>query len=264
MGVSKVEYAGNTLIDLTNDNVSPDRVFEGDTFHGANGERKSGTFTLESEMAVQATVIDQIKMALQGKASGSGGSGGDDTLLQLLLGTLEEIDYDETITLNPYFIYNNAGIKRVRLKNATSIGDYNCRACNSLEVVDFPELTGQSGAYFCHQCSELVSVNIPKVTGLDNYAFQSASKLERLDLPAVQTIGNYCLRYTTALTTLILRYAGGVVTRGSSVLASSGIANKKGYVYVPAALIEDYKVASGWSSIAAQFRAIEDYPEICG
>jgi hypothetical protein len=37
-----------------------------------------------------------------------------------------------------------------------------------------------------------------------------------------------------------------------------------GYVYVPSALIETYKTATNWSTFAAQFRAIEDYPEICG
>ena len=37
-----------------------------------------------------------------------------------------------------------------------------------------------------------------------------------------------------------------------------------GYVYVPASLIETYKTATNWSAFANQFRAIEDYPEICG
>jgi hypothetical protein len=37
---------------------------------------------------------------------------------------------------------------------------------------------------------------------------------------------------------------------------------KDGYIYVPKALIEDYKVATNWSTFADQFRAIEDYPEM--
>jgi hypothetical protein len=37
-----------------------------------------------------------------------------------------------------------------------------------------------------------------------------------------------------------------------------------GYIYVPATLIDSYKSATNWSTYAAQFRAIEDYPEICG
>ena len=38
----------------------------------------------------------------------------------------------------------------------------------------------------------------------------------------------------------------------------------KGFIYVPKALLEDYKVATNWSVFADKFRAIEDYPEICG
>ena len=34
---------------------------------------------------------------------------------------------------------------------------------------------------------------------------------------------------------------------------------KDGYIYVPKALIEDYKVATNWATYADQFRAIEDY-----
>lgn len=34
---------------------------------------------------------------------------------------------------------------------------------------------------------------------------------------------------------------------------------KDGYIYVPRALVEDYKVATNWTTLASQFRAIEDY-----
>lgn len=37
----------------------------------------------------------------------------------------------------------------------------------------------------------------------------------------------------------------------------------EGYIYVPKALIEDYKTATNWSVFEDKFRAIEDYPEIC-
>lgn len=36
-----------------------------------------------------------------------------------------------------------------------------------------------------------------------------------------------------------------------------------GYIYVPKALVEEYKTATNWSVFADKFRAIEDYPEIC-
>lgn len=43
MGVSKVIYGGNTLIDLTNDTVSEDKLLKGTTAHDKSGEIITGT-----------------------------------------------------------------------------------------------------------------------------------------------------------------------------------------------------------------------------
>lgn len=43
MGINKVIYGGDTLVDLTGDNVQPENVEEGITFHDATGEQRSGT-----------------------------------------------------------------------------------------------------------------------------------------------------------------------------------------------------------------------------
>lgn len=45
MGVSKVDYGDRTLIDLTQDTVTADKLMQGYTAHGANGERIVGTAT---------------------------------------------------------------------------------------------------------------------------------------------------------------------------------------------------------------------------
>ena len=45
MAVNKVVYAGNTLVDLTNDTVTADILAEGATAHTANGERVVGAMT---------------------------------------------------------------------------------------------------------------------------------------------------------------------------------------------------------------------------
>jgi len=41
--ISKVIYGGETLIDLTGDNVTPDKLLKGTTAHGADGEEITGT-----------------------------------------------------------------------------------------------------------------------------------------------------------------------------------------------------------------------------
>lgn len=79
MAVNKVDLAnGETLIDLTGDSATEAVVFEGATFHGADGEAKAGTFTITEEITEQDSLIAQIKVALQGKAAGGGGAGNTD------------------------------------------------------------------------------------------------------------------------------------------------------------------------------------------
>lgn len=61
-----------TLIDLTGDDISPETAFDGVTFHGADGNTKTGTFTLAAEMSEQGNLIAQIRSALAGKVAGGG------------------------------------------------------------------------------------------------------------------------------------------------------------------------------------------------
>ena len=44
MAINKVEYGGNTLIDLTSDSVTPENLLSGVTAHDASGKKITGTF----------------------------------------------------------------------------------------------------------------------------------------------------------------------------------------------------------------------------
>lgn len=43
MGYNIIKYAGKVLIDLSKDTVTPDKLLEGYTAHGANGNKVTGT-----------------------------------------------------------------------------------------------------------------------------------------------------------------------------------------------------------------------------
>ena len=45
MGRSKIDYFGETLIDLTGDSVTPDKLWAGTTAHNAAGDPIVGTMT---------------------------------------------------------------------------------------------------------------------------------------------------------------------------------------------------------------------------
>lgn len=48
MGVNKVDFGGNTLIDLTNDTVTADTLYLGVTAHGADGEQVIGALNMDN------------------------------------------------------------------------------------------------------------------------------------------------------------------------------------------------------------------------
>lgn len=65
--------------------------------------------------------------------------------------------------------------------------------------------------------------------------------------------------YCTNLKVLILRSASVVTLANTNALIATAISGKKGYIYVPRDLVDEYKAASNWVTYASQFRALEDY-----
>lgn len=57
MAISKVIYGGNTLIDLTADTVTADKILKNYTAHGADGEKITGTCTYDANTQ-DATAAD--------------------------------------------------------------------------------------------------------------------------------------------------------------------------------------------------------------
>ena len=57
--VNKVEYGGNTLIDLTSDTATENEVLKGKTFHDKSGAPKSGALEL-AEVAYSGDYDDLL------------------------------------------------------------------------------------------------------------------------------------------------------------------------------------------------------------
>lgn len=78
MGVNKVIYGTTVLVDLTSDSVTPDTLVAGETAHGKDGSKVTGTNPYakgitDDKVDAQTALIAQIKNALAGKAAGGGG-----------------------------------------------------------------------------------------------------------------------------------------------------------------------------------------------
>lgn len=190
---------------------------------------------------------------------------------------ITSVDAPNVTTIGTYAFYNISNITSINAPNVTTIGNYaftapkvtkldfplltsigtNCFTnCPSIKNVKLPEL-GAVGAS-CLGYLGVRNLILPKAKSIGNSALTNSKTLAYVDLPVCTSIVNYGLRNNSKLETLILR-SETMCTLSNYALNSTKIANKTGYVYVPSALIESYKVATNWSKMSTQFRALEDY-----
>lgn len=185
-----------------------------------------------------------------------GSSSADDIEVALLEGTITGHYKNEHITiLRAYAFYEADNLVSIDLPNVVSAktgADHNATIRND----------GEDTFYGCNNLEE---VNLPKLIEVSNGMFDGCSSLAKIDFPLVETINSSAFYGCSSLETLILRYDGVVaLTQGNSAFPNTPIEEGTGYIYVPAAHIDAYKVDEAWSAYANQIRAIEDYPDVCG
>lgn len=205
----------------------------------------------------------------------TGGGGGDsDELAKLLTNKLTSLDSNVT-SVRQFAFRGATALTSVNLPKATSIATNAFYGCTKLTSVNFPLVTSIGENAF-NGCSILPSIILPSLTSGASYMFRYCYKLLTIDLSVITNIVANMFGDCRVLTAVILRSE-----TMCTLAATSGFYNcyhfhgtensqynpdglKDGYIYVPRALIDSYKTATNWSTFSTQFRAIEDYPEICG
>lgn len=180
--------------------------------------------------------------------------------------SLVAVDFPSVTTIERA-AFRICGLTHAIFPLVTSIAESLFHSSASLSTVSFPSATSV-GLYAFGVCTNLTSVDLPKVTSITGGnsssvgAFYSCTSLARLDLPSVTSIGGNTFNTCSALTTLILRNETEVCTlSGINVFGSTPIASGTGYIYVPDALVDDYKAATNWSTYADQIRPLSELPE---
>ena len=189
-------------------------------------------------------------------------SGGyEDGVEAVLNGTLTEVTSQATEVRQ--YIFYNTGLTHASFPNAKTIGSYAFYSCDNLTGVDMPLVETISTSSF-YMCLGLLSVTMPKLKATASNCFGNCTKLAKADFSALTEIKASTFPNATKLTALILRGSTVVTLANVSAFTGSAIKSGTGYIYVPSALVDEYKAATNWSTYADQIRAIEDYPEITG
>lgn len=221
------------------------------------------------EKTGKTDLIPTTNMAAEIALIQAGDGTGENTLELVLNHSLKELHSEKISKLESYAFYQNGGLEKVNLPNCSKIGGYCFYSNSALKEVYFDNLTkilGNMNSACCFQyCRQLTTVHMPKlVQATSNATFSGCSQLSKIELPSLQSLSKYFFQNCSLLNTFILsgNTVCSMVAAATDTFANTPILQGTGYVYVPAALLDQYKTATNWAAIADQIRAIEDYPEI--
>lgn len=174
--------------------------------------------------------------------------------------SLKTISFPELITVegNDCFL-NCSNLVDVYLPKMIDLRYGTFNKCNSLIQLDLPSVTTIKNNNPIENCSQLRIVKLPALKETKISVCTDCDALEIVDFTVLEKIPyGSCFDNCKNFKSLILRRFDKIVTL-SKVFSNENFANGICYIYVPAALIEEYKSATNWSTYATQFRALEDY-----
>ena len=203
-----------------------------------------------AEYLIQGETLTGIADAIRGKTGGT-----DPVAVSDMAAQIEGIEVGGGGDIDA-LIYRS--ITEISSSSVTSIGDSAFRSCSNLTTVDFPVATSIGPSAF-YSCRSLTTVDFPVATSIGSYAFYSCRSLTTADFPVVTSIGTYAFNSCRVLKSLLLRGNNVCTLSSTNAINSTPIKSGTGYIYVPSALIEQYKASTNWSTYSAQFRALEDY-----
>ena len=179
----------------------------------------------------------------------------NDYLAKVINGEITTLVNDKITKIFPTFQKNNKDLTYVNLPNIINIPESAFMDCTKLEGVNFPNVTTISGGGCFERCvlEEFYLPELVSITGW-GYVFSGCTTLKKVKFPKLT--GQLTVHFFSGcpLTTLILGANTVCTIADINALYNTPILNGEGYIYVPSSVIEDYKVAEIWSTLADKFR----------
>lgn len=165
----------------------------------------------------------------------------------------------------------NSKIAEINLPNLVTVGTQAFHGITT-EYVELPKATFETAPMSVFNSSTgLKEGKFPAAIKFGGQMFWGCAKLSKIDVGANITAIGSLVFDNSGLSTLIIRNSNSIAKlENINSFNRCPISYGTGYIYVPKALLsdedetKDYRRATNWVNFANQFRAIEDYPEICG
>lgn len=180
--------------------------------------------------------------------------------------SLTEVNLPAVTEIGVGAFANDSNLTTVTLGDVLSIADNAFYWCEALESIDLSDTSyiGQAAFYGCTSLTEIVTGCIT----CKGNAFGSCTSLTKIEFTESVAFGTYIsdtnfFQGCNALEAIIFSNTTGIAT---NAVGNFTLPNGTCYIYVPAALLDTYTSNALWSArvSADRFRAIEDYPDICG
>ena len=151
------------------------------------------------------------------------------------------------------YAFDSCGTLTSATIDTNSIGSGVFKKCTALNSINIGSSTTTISDFMFSECYSIRSVTIPiGVTSIGNWAFNSCSGLTSVTIPdSVTTIGHNSFYYCSSLTSVTVN------ALTPPKLSSYVFSNTNDCpIYVPAASVDVYKSASGWSDYASRIHPI--------
>lgn len=150
--------------------------------------------------------------------------------------------------------YNCRSLTSVTIPSGVTVINYQTfDSCSGLTGIDIPSGVTSIGNDAFYNCRSLTYVIIPNtVTSIGNDAFSGCRSLTSIIIPeSVTSIGMYAFSYNQNLNAIAC-----LATTPPTLGAYAFNSTNNCPIYVPAASLDTYKAASGWSDYASRIQAL--------
>lgn len=172
---------------------------------------------------------------------------GENEIIQFIENKITNFSNEELTAISDYGLAGKSNMQSLHIPNVVSVGGYAFEGCETITEIHFEK----------HITFESEKQPFMALKGATN-----AVKIEFND--GFTVLMSYLFYKMTNLKAVIIRGDNVSQLNNANHFSNSSIANGTGYIYVPAVLVDQYKAATNWVTVADQIRAIEDYPEITG
>lgn len=174
----------------------------------------------------------------------------------LLSGDLTEFKSESLTELRAYAFGNCIKLTKIDIPNCINIGTQCFNSASSLEKIEILKSGLVSGISTFYNCANLQKVILPLFVSTSASAmFQNCSKLQLIDIDTM-VLSFQPFSGCVNLKTLIYRRTSGVNSISSISLLPTNF-QTYGYLYVPQSMLESYKTATNWSTIANRIIKLE-------